>query len=62
MEVSEGVAELGGELTERHPLRGSDAIHLASALLLQTRARLDVLFSCFDDRLNAAAHAEGLKV
>ena len=62
VEVSEGVAKLGGELMERHPLRGFGAIHLASALLLRNRTDLDVLFSSFDDRLNEAARAEGLNV
>lgn len=62
VEVSESVAKLGGELTSRHPLRGFDAIHLASGLLLKRRTRLDILFSCFDERLKAAAQTEGLTV
>lgn len=62
VEVSESVAKLGGPLTERQSLRGFDAIHLASALLLRNRTRLDVSFSCFDERLKAAAEAEGLMV
>ena len=62
VEVSESVAKLGGELTGKHPLRGFDAIHLASALLLRNRTRLEVSFSCFDERLKAAAEAEGLTV
>jgi len=62
VEVSESMAKLGGELTSRHPLRGFDAIHLASALLLRNRTRLEVSFSCFDERLSAAAEAEGLTV
>lgn len=62
VEVSEGVARLGGKLVDRHPLRGLDAIHLASGLLLKNRTRLDVSFSCFDDRLKSAAQAEGLAV
>ena len=61
VEVSESMAKLGGELTSRHPLRGFDAIHLASALLLRNRTRLEVSFSCFDERLRAAAEAEGLR-
>lgn len=62
MEVSADVAKLGGELTGRHPLRGFDAIHLASALLLKTRTNLRVVFSCFDETLKVAAQAEGLDV
>jgi len=62
MEVSESVIELGGRLVDRHPLRGFDAIHLASALLLKDRARSPVAFSCFDERLKEATQAEGLAV
>lgn len=62
VEVSEDVVELGGELVERYPLRGFDAIHLASALLLKSRVRSTVSFSCFDEKLKKAAQAEGLAV
>ncbi len=62
IEVSENVAKLGGELTERQDLRGFDAIHLASALILRNRTHTDILFSCFDERLKAAAQAEGLNL
>jgi len=48
------------ELCKRHPLRGADAVHLASALLL--RQELEVLFACSDGSLLAAAAAEGLAV
>jgi predicted nucleic acid-binding protein len=44
-------------LVERYPLRGFDAVHLCSALLLGTPD-----FACFDSRLQAAARAEGLAV
>ena len=47
------------ELCERHPLRGADAIHLSSALLL-FREGLEVTFACSDLRLLEAAAAEGL--
>ena len=48
------------ELCKRHPLRGADAVHLASALLL--RQELEVLFACSDGSLLAAAAAEGLAI
>lgn len=48
-------------LCDRHPLRGADAVHLASALLLQKRG-LDILFACSDGALLAAAAAEGLAI
>lgn len=62
VEVSESVVELGGELTDRHPLRGFDALHLASALFLKNRTQLEVSFLCFDEKLKSAAEAEGLTV
>lgn len=60
IEVSESVRKLGGKLVDNHSLRGFDAIHLASALLLKSSVRSVVAFSCFDERLKKAAQAEGL--
>ncbi|HVT17946.1 MAG TPA: hypothetical protein VHQ90_17430 [Thermoanaerobaculia bacterium] len=48
-------------LCRRHPLRGADAVHLASALLLREEG-LDVLFACSDRHLLEAAAAEGLAI
>jgi len=48
-------------LCERHPLRGADAVHLASALLLR-REGLEILFACSDRNLLGAAAAEGLAI
>ena len=62
VEVSEEVVALGGDLTDRHPLRGFDAIHLASALFLKAKVQSEVFFSCFDLKLGNAAEAEGLGV
>jgi len=63
MQVSIGSEVLGfvPELCTRHPLRGADAIHLASALLLR-REGLETIFACSDGRLLAAAAAEGLSI
>ena len=47
-------------LLTNHPLRGFDAIHLASALQVQKEGNLTVRFACFDRALNKAAVAEGL--
>ena len=53
------VYERAGDLTEKHSLRGSDALHLASYLEVLERTEDDDLrFSAFDDRLIAAADAE----
>lgn len=49
-----------GELASRHLLRGTDALHLASALEL-TDEELSVALATFDRPLAAAARAEGLK-
>jgi len=46
-------------LAERYPLRTTDAVHLASALLL---ASPDLSVLSWDDPFTAAARAEGLHV
>jgi predicted nucleic acid-binding protein len=52
-----------GQLIFRHGLRGYDAVHLASALLINTEAKeFDLFFSCFDRNLNKAAQKEGLEI
>jgi uncharacterized protein len=48
------------ELVLRHPLRSGDAVHLASCLYLKRETGQRISFAAFDDRLNAAARAEGL--
>ncbi|MCF8078544.1 MAG: hypothetical protein K9K88_04605 [Desulfobacterales bacterium] len=45
-----------------HDLRGYDAVHLASALVLKREAETGVLFSCFYRKFSRAAKAEGLRV
>jgi predicted nucleic acid-binding protein len=42
-------------------LRGSDAIHLASALAIGAVVTDQFLFACYDERLRQAAIAEGLE-
>lgn len=55
VEVSQPVVELAADLAADYELRGFDAIHLASALLLQQRAGKPVRFLAWDRRLAAAA-------
>ncbi|MBM3167462.1 MAG: type II toxin-antitoxin system VapC family toxin [Chloroflexi bacterium] len=62
LDVSWPVARLAGELAERHELRGFDAIHLASALILKSKLESAVTFSSADQRLEVAATAEKLEV
>lgn len=56
--------ELNGHidrLMKNHPLRGFDAIHLASALVVYERVPEAFLFCCFDNQLLLAASKEGLE-
>ena len=48
-------------LTKKYPLRGADAIHLASALWLERVLRDEVTFVAADGRLLEAARDEKLK-
>jgi predicted nucleic acid-binding protein len=48
------------ELVRSHGLRGYDAVHLASAMELQSGVGGPVTMLSFDEELNAAAKAEGL--
>jgi predicted nucleic acid-binding protein len=64
--LTEPLQTLARNLLERHPLRAYDALHLAAALLVSTQlvaAGLDApIFLAADERLLAAARAEGLSV
>jgi predicted nucleic acid-binding protein len=57
VDVDQGLVEHAAALAVSHRLRSLDALHLASALLLP---RDEVTFASWDDRLSAAAGAEGL--
>ena len=61
VEVTDELNDTVDRLLKRHPLRGFDAIHLASAVLVQGSLPHDFLFACFDQRLAQAAQDEGLK-
>lgn len=62
LDVSWPVAKLAGVLAERHDLRGFDAIHLASALILKTRLGSTITFSSADHKLEDAAQSESLAI
>jgi len=59
VQVSAKLNEVVDQVIERYPLRGFDAIHLASATLMRKALPEDFLFACFDQRLSMAAKDEG---
>lgn len=62
IDVDAEVNRVVDELLGRHPLRGADAIHLASALRLRDLVQGDVTFACADVALVNAARAEGFAI
>jgi len=64
--VDELTVQRAAQLTQHHPLRGYDAVHLASAILLRDvlmAADLPApIFVCADANLCAVASIEGLAV
>ena len=60
LELDPDVAALAVSLLERHALRASDAIQLASCLSLREFSRERLSFLAYDRRLNDAAAREGL--
>ncbi|MCY4612542.1 MAG: type II toxin-antitoxin system VapC family toxin [Nitrospira sp.] len=60
VELTQEVLAVVKGLLERHPLRASDAIHLASTLILQKGIREPLPFAAADSRLLDAASAEHL--
>jgi predicted nucleic acid-binding protein len=57
--VSEGLNERIEVLARKHALRGFDAIHLASALVIRNAGKVGTGFACYDRLLNEAALKEG---
>jgi predicted nucleic acid-binding protein len=62
VDVTDDVVKTARRLVERHPLRGFDAIHLASALGLRKELGVELTFAAADRRQLEAARAEGLTV
>jgi predicted nucleic acid-binding protein len=62
IEAGEALIHEAGSLAERHRLRGYDAIHLASAVLLKQRLAEPVVFSSWDVALETAARRVGLEL
>ena len=61
VDLRDDVLLLARDLIQRHPLRGFDAIHLASALSLKSGLGEQITFAAADERLLRAAEAEGLR-
>jgi uncharacterized protein len=59
VELTATVGRHAGELADRRALRGADAIHLASALAIDSA---DLIVAVWDRRLHAGAFAENLLV
>lgn len=61
LDLQDEILILARDLIHRHPLRGFDAIHLASALSLQSGLGEEITFAAADERLLRAARAERLQ-
>ncbi len=59
VELTQAVERRAGELASLHALRGADAVHLASALVIEDP---DLLMAVWDRRLHAGAGANGLRM
>lgn len=62
VELQQNILFLARDLIQRHPLRGFDALHLASAISLARALAEPVTFVAADRRLLKAGEAESLRV
>jgi predicted nucleic acid-binding protein len=60
--IDDSLLKRSHKLLKKHPLRASDAVHLASALYLQDALEEPVIFHSADRQLLQAARQEKLKV
>lgn len=61
IQVNDELNEYIDRAIKAHPLRGFDAIHLASAMIVFGKFKSDFLFICFDQKLTRAARQEGIR-
>ena len=61
VELGDDILLLARDLIQRRPLRGFDAVHLASALRLKLALGETITFAAADERLLKAAEAENLE-
>lgn len=62
VEVHDEILRLSRDLIEKYPLRGFDAIHLASAKSIGKQLKTLITFGGADQRLLESAEAEGFKL
>lgn len=62
VELHDDILFLARDLIRRHPLKGFDAVHLASAISLKNALGEDITFAAADERLLRAAEAEDLNI
>lgn len=60
IEVTPEVCDIAVSFADKHRLRGFDALHLATAVVLRQRIQESVIFSSADKELNKAAALEGM--
>ena len=61
VEVTDELNDWIDKMVSHYPLRGFDAIHLASALIVHDRLPQKFLFACYDNKLLQAAQSAGLQ-
>jgi uncharacterized protein len=61
VELDDDILLLARDLIQRRPLKGFDAVHLASALRLKVALGEEVTFAAADGRLLKAAEGENLE-
>lgn len=62
VELHDDILFLARDLIRRHPLKGFDAVHLASAISLKNALGEDITFAAADEPLLRAAEAEDLNI
>lgn len=62
IETTQPLLRKAADLAERFALRAYDGVHLAAAERLFTSSNIDIVFGCFDRRLNQAALTLGMSL
>jgi predicted nucleic acid-binding protein len=60
-EVTQDVVERAGEYADVFALRGYDSVQLATAYEVANISQTEIVFACFDTRLNKAAKTLGMR-